>query len=267
MKHVIQYSGGAASYMAARFVLEEQNPEDVTLLFADTLIEDEDLYRFNRDVERLLNIKITTVTEGRTPWEVFFSERMMGNTRADPCSRILKRALLDAWIDENCWPEDTTIYLGFDANEERRLEGVRARVAPWQVRAPLIERGLFKETVLTLAGADGLKLPRLYDMGFAHNNCGGFCVKAGQGHFALLYEKMPELFMEHARKEQAFRRAFGKNVAILRDRRGGTTTPLPLLELARRISDEPDSIDRFDIGGCNCMEDPALSGKETPDAG
>lgn len=43
--------------------------------------------------------------------------------------------------------------------------------------------------------------PRLYSMNFAHNNCGGFCVKAGLGQFKLLYEKLPERYKYHENKE------------------------------------------------------------------
>jgi len=42
------------------------------------------------------------------------------------------------------------------------------------------------------------------------------------------------------------------DVAILRDRRGGTLAPLSLRSLRQRIErDEP--VDLFDIGGCGCF--------------
>ena len=49
----------------------------------------------------------------------------------------------------------------------------------------------------------GIETPRLYKLGFMHNNCGGFCFKAGMGHFKLLLEKMPERYKYHEEKEQA----------------------------------------------------------------
>src|SRR5947209_2385153 len=90
----VQVSGGAASYVAAKLSLEELGRDGTVLLFADTKIEDGDLYRFLGDIERRLNHPIIRLSEGRDPWQVFFDERMMGNSQADPCSRVLKRQLL-----------------------------------------------------------------------------------------------------------------------------------------------------------------------------
>ena len=54
MKHIISYSGGLGSAITADFVCKQYGKENVILLFADTLIEDKDLYRFNEDIIKLL---------------------------------------------------------------------------------------------------------------------------------------------------------------------------------------------------------------------
>jgi 3'-phosphoadenosine 5'-phosphosulfate sulfotransferase (PAPS reductase)/FAD synthetase len=56
MKHIIFYSGGIGSYFAAKRVLEKHRPEDVILLFTDTLIEDKDLYRFLDETSKKLGV-------------------------------------------------------------------------------------------------------------------------------------------------------------------------------------------------------------------
>ncbi|MEK5358187.1 hypothetical protein [Paenibacillus sp. FSL L8-0709] len=43
--------------------------------------------------------------------------------------------------------------------------------------------------------------PRLYDLGFTHNNCAGRCVKAGQKHFRTLRETRPEVFYKLLEQE------------------------------------------------------------------
>ncbi len=50
--HVIMMSGGAGPFAAAKRVLAGK-PNHVTLLFCDTLIEDEDLYRFLDELRKL----------------------------------------------------------------------------------------------------------------------------------------------------------------------------------------------------------------------
>lgn len=255
----VRMSGGAASYVAAKLTLEEFGHEGTALVFADTKEEDEDLYRFLSDAEQRLNHPVIRIAEGRDVWQVFFDERMMGNSRIDPCSKILKRQLLDRWNRENCGA-DSTVIIGYDANEEHRLETFRARMLPLKARAPLIERGIWKEQAYAMVKADGLQLSRSYALGFPHDNCGGFCVKAGQATFALLLETRPDRYRRHEAKEEEFRQFIGKDVSIMRDRRGGVSRPLTMRAFRERHEREPGLIDRFDLGGCSCMEDPTGSG-------
>jgi hypothetical protein len=114
---------------------------------------------------------------------------------------------------------------------------------------------LDKAQMIAWAETEGLRPPRLYALGFAHNNCGGGCVRAGHGQFKHLLEVMPERFAEWERREQEVSEFLGKPVAILRDRRGGVVTPLPLVELRRRGESQPSLIDADDIGGCGCFVD------------
>ena len=71
MKYVVMYSGGVGSWAAAKRL----PPEDMTLLFADTKIEDEDLYRFLDESAKNVGAPLVKVQDGRTPWEVFKDKR------------------------------------------------------------------------------------------------------------------------------------------------------------------------------------------------
>ena len=109
---------------------------------------------------------------------------------------------------------------------------------------------LSKDMMIDDAKRRGLAPPRLYALGFAHNNCGGGCVRSGQGQFMLLHQVMPERFSVWERKEQEIRDHLAKDVAILRDRTGGNVRPMTLTELRQR---QPDCVDMLDIGGCGCF--------------
>lgn len=249
------FSGGIASAATALRVAEKHGTDDLVLLFADTMIEDADLYRFVDEAAAAIGGKFVRIADGRTPWQVFHDVRFLGNTRADPCSRILKRELMRRWLDDNCSPHETRIYLGMDWTEQHRFDRALLHWAPWRVEAPMTERPLlYRNDMIALFRDRGIQPPRLYDLGFSHNNCGGGCVKAGQGQFIKLLTALPEVFSEWERQEQVLRDELG-DVAILRDRRGGETKPLPLSTLRKRYrSGQPCDLD--DIGGCNCMEDP-----------
>lgn len=256
MKHVVMFSGGVGSWAAAKRVAEKHGTDDLTLLFTDTLIEDEDLYRFIEEAAANVGGTLVKIAEGRDPWTVFFDVRFLGNSRIDPCSKILKRDFADKWLDANCNPEDTMLYVGIDWSEEHRYVGVQRRYAEkgYLCDAPMCDPPyLTKTQMLDWLRREGIRVPRLYEMGFAHNNCGGFCIKAGQGHFANLLKQMPVRYREHEEAEQAFRDFIGKDVAILTDRRGGGKKPLTLRQLRERLERDQCDVDKFDIGGCGCF--------------
>lgn len=259
-KHVVMFSGGIGSWAAARRVAACHGTADLTLLFADTLIEDEDLYRFLDDAARDIGVPVTRIADGRTPWQVFRDVRFIGNTRVDPCSQILKREVCDRWLKDNCDPASTIVYVGIDWTEAHRFDdgqgrGAKNRMASlgWRAEAPLCHAPhRMKDALLQDLRVAGIEPPRLYAMGFPHNNCGGFCVKAGQAHFANLLKHIPDRFAEHAAEEALTMSAIGTDKTILRDRRGGTTKPMTLREFRLRVEGGKD-FDRDEWGGCGCF--------------
>lgn len=261
MKHVVSFSGGVCSFWAAARVVERHGRDAVTLLFADTRMEDEDLYRFIDEASKYLGVALTTIADGRTPWEVFRDERMMGNSRVDLCSRILKRERLDRWHRQNCLEMDTTLYVGIDWTEEHRLHRLRARKPQWKIEAPMCDAPFWDKChMMEELTKIGIAPPRLYGMGFPHNNCGGFCIKAGQAHFAHLLRVMPERFAFHEKQEQAMRDTLG-DVSVMKDRRGGKATPLTMRQLRERV-EAGEAFDRHEWGGCGCAIDDDANDQE-----
>lgn len=254
-RRVVMFSGGAGSWATARRVADRHGTDGMVLLFADTLTEDEDLYRFVGEAAADVGVPLTRIAEGRTVWEVFRDERMMGSTRADPCSRVLKREPLRRWLEASCDPTSTTVYLGIDWTEEHRLTRALRHWEPWRVEAPLCEPPyLWRQDHVDALRARGIEPPRLYSWGMPHNNCGGFCVKAGISQFVRLLEVAPERYAWHERQEAGFREMVGKDVSILRDRSGGTTTPLTMAALRER-HEAGETLPMFEWGACACLEE------------
>ena len=254
-RHVVMFSGGIGSWAAAKRVAERHGTADLTLLFTDTLIEDEDLYRFLIEAADNVGGELVSIAEGRTPWEVFRDNRMIGNTRADMCSRVLKREMSDKWLKQNRDPSDTIVYVGIDWSEEHRYSRLRDRRAEkgWHYEAPMCEPPyITKADMLRAIKDQGIEPPRLYAMGFAHNNCGGFCIKAGHGHFANLLRTMPERYAQHEAAEIALQEIVGRQHTIMRDREGGETATISMREFRQRI-ESGHQPDLFDLGGCGCF--------------
>jgi len=252
-KHIVLYSGGKASFLAAHRVIARYGSDSVTLLFTDTLVEDADLYRFLDESSAALGVPVTRLADGRTIWEVFRDSKFLGNNRVPLCSRILKQEVAQKWVEANCDPADTTLHFGIDWTEAHRMISVRRVWKDWKCESPLLwEPWAEKRDADVILASMGVVQPRLYALGASHNNCGGLCVRAGQGAFAWGLKAIPEVYAEWERNEERLRDQLG-DVAILRDRRGGTVKPLSLVALRERIASTPEQIDMFDIGGCGCF--------------
>ncbi|WP_456272644.1 hypothetical protein [Bacillus sp. AK031] len=257
MKHIVFYSGGIGSWMTANRVIEQHGQENVVLLFTDTLIEDEDLYRFLDETEKDFGIEITRISDGRTPWQVFKDTRFLGNSKLAKCSHLLKQDTAKEWIESNFKPDECILYLGIDFTEMHRTKSPVRNWMPYVVKFPMTEKPfVYKADMLAELKKRGIKVPRLYKLGFSHNNCSGMCVRGGQGHFIHLLEHFPERFkwMEEYEKEmQVF---LNNEVTILKKTVGDVTYPLSLEELRRTYEEgKRDQLDLFDMGGCGCMID------------
>lgn len=253
MKHIIFYSGGLGSWATAKRVIHKFGYENVLLVFTDTLIEDEDLYRFLYESSKKLKCELVHLKDGRTPWEVYKDRKFLGNSRQANCSTELKQKVAKQYIRSNFKSDEVILYLGIDWSEEHRTKSVIENWKPYKVSFPMCKEPFIdKNEVIEMLKEDGIEVPRLYKLGFSHNNCGGFCCRAGIGHFANLYEKLPNRFFECEAKEQEIRDFLNKDVTMLKKTRNGVQFTYSLADLRKDIELKKD-IDRFDIGGCGCF--------------
>ena len=263
MKHLIQFSTGVASAEVAWRVTAEHGAENVVLLTADTRAEDEDNWRFGRAVADRLGCEWVILADGRTPMQVGRDRKCVPSNRMAVCSQILKRELLDAYRAEHFDPADTIVYLGYDWTEPHRVEAARQHWAPWTVECPLTEPPhMWKRQLLDLFRERGIEPPRLYAYGFEHANCGGACVRGGQAQWSLLLQVNRSRYLEWEAEEEASRALLGKDVSILRDRAGGTTTSLSLRSFRERLERQPSMFDDEDWGACGCFMDGSPAGQE-----
>lgn len=246
--HVVFFSGGVASYIAAKRL-----GGDVICLFTDTATEDPSLYEFLEEAASKLGHPLVWLKDGRDVWDVFEDARYIGNTRVDPCSRILKREPARKWILDNCKPETHDITFGISWDEDHRLNAIRKHWEGWDVLSPLCDPPLMdKKRMIEEAENDGLTIPTLYEKGFPHANCGGFCVKAGQAQFAHLLKEMPERYAYHEKRMNDLMAKQPGLKPFLRKRINGELTYMTMTEW-REYVEAGGKYDDRDFGGCNCF--------------
>lgn len=268
MNRVVMFSGGLGSWMTAKRVTEQYGTDDLYLVFADVggnhedphSGEDEDTYRFIREAAENVGGQLVWLNEGRTIWDVFKDDRFLGNSRLANCSKYLKQKPCREWLDANCDPADTVVYVGIDWSESHRLAAITKAYLPFRAEAPLCDPPyLDKQSVRDECVRQGIEVPRLYKAGFPHNNCGGGCVRAGQAQFELLLREHPERYAAWEAREQELREHLDKDVSILKSRAGGTAVPLTLRTFRERLATNQLAFDEFDFGGCGCFVDEVAS--------
>ena len=183
MEHVVGFSGGAASAVCAKIVLDTYG--SATLLFHDTKTEPPDNDVFRVAVAEFLGLPITEDSDGRDIWQVFSDEGYLGNGRNTMCSRVLKQERSLAYLKAH---QPATLYLGFSMEEWRRAQRTYARYHKHGIKVafPLIEHKLGKAEILhRVENCWGVQLPRRYDF-LDHANCIP-CVKGKKAYWGLMY--------------------------------------------------------------------------------
>lgn len=251
-KRIVMFSAGACSWAAAMRTIERHGKDDVELLFADTKIEDPDSYRFLDDAEKQLGVPLHRIADGRDIWEVFVDEKFIGNSRVDPCSKILKRKLMFDWCKSHA-PDAVWVY-GLDWSERTRIERHRARLLEQGIRSeyPMDDRPyITKDETLAWMESLGVKPPRLYGLGFNHNNCGGLCTKMGLGQARHLLFTLPDVYGYHERRESDAMAKIGPTAKpFLRYRSKGTTRGVTMREFREQLERQPMLFADYGVGGC-----------------
>ena len=242
--------------MAADRVLKRYGEENTTLWFADTSWEDEDLYRFLEDLESHWGLTIVRYTDGRTPLEVAEKQNIIPNQKIAPCSQVLKTRPFKAYIKD--LPKPLTVHLGLDFTEMHRAERPKLeyeKLPGVTVDLPLLWEPVAKPPHRKVTESWGIETPRLYKLGFPHNNCGGRCVRQGIKEWLRLKHTFPDRFTEVADWEQEQRAKGGARAdyAIARDQSRGRATALPLYDIPAVKGEQlPLGTSNEDVFSCFC---------------
>ena len=201
------------SAVVAKWVKDNIDGE-IIYYFNDVKWEHPDLYRFNNDIAKCFNIKITEDNDGRNPEQVFKDVRMLGSNRTPLCSKVLKAHMLQKFVKAG-----DTLYFGIDQNEKHRAKRIKDIYDLFDCKCifPLIDNDISKKECFETIESLGIEKPQMYKDGFEHNNCHGGCVRAGKKQWKLLYRIYPSVYKERERAESDFQKFIGNDYTILKD--------------------------------------------------
>ena len=217
---IVALSGGKASAWCADWALKNYPREDVVLYFNDTKWEHPDLYRFMAELGTHFKHQIIVDSDGRNPEELFMDNRALASNQMPFCSRILKAERLQKYYEDG----DVLVF-GIGEDEEhraKRIVGVYQLVAAKtgkfpKLIFPLISEKVTKKDIDKFLADAGIAEPIVYKLGFKHNNCAGGCVRAGAAHWALLLNKLPDIYRERERVENRIREHLKKDISYMKD--------------------------------------------------
>lgn len=200
----VWFSCGAASAVAAKMTIDKYG-KDCRVFVVNNPIkeEDGDNVRFKKDVGQWIGQPIIEAVNPEFPnasiCEVFDRKKYMSGVGGAPCTLMLKK--MARYHFERTHEIDYHV-LGFTRDEvdrhKRFTKYERSNVIP-----VLIDAGISKGDCFAILHDAGIKLPRVYSMGYPNANCIG-CVKSSSPTYWNLVRQMhPEVFA--ARAEQSRR--------------------------------------------------------------
>lgn len=210
-RRVVWFSCGAASAVAAKLAIEKYR--GCKVVYCDTsATEHPDNNRFFNDVQRWIKRKIIRLRSKRYPTinDVFRIRKYMSGPSGAVCTTELKKLVREDWqrID------DIHIF-GYTSDEIHRAEQFEARNPNLAIEWILIDNDVSKEDCLTRLRKARIVQPKMYDLGFEHNNCLGCVKSASPGYWNRTRRLFPQVFQ--LRCDQS--RVIGTRLVVLNGER------------------------------------------------
>lgn len=208
MRHLVWFSCGAASAVAAKLAVEKY--PDCEVLYCDTLAyEHPDNIRFLHDVEKWLGKEIKLIKSDKyyDIYDVFDKTGWLIGVGGARCTTELKKNVRKAYQREG----DLHIF-GLTADEEKRIDRFEDQNPALDVEWLLQQEGVTKNDCYRILQQAGIELPMMYKLGYNNNNCIG-CVKGQAGYWNKIRRDFPEAFDRMAKQERKMGVAINKTYA------------------------------------------------------
>jgi len=216
VKHIVSLSGGKDSTAMLLRMLEEGMHVDI-ILFCDTGLEFEGMYRHIDKLEKYIGIPITRLKSAQ-PFEYLFFEHMpkrknpeligrKGYSWSGPrnrwCTAMLKTRIIDRYLRELSKEYTLKQYIGIAADEPHRMR---------EYNYPLIDWGMTEADCLAYCKERGFDWDGLYDI-FHRVSC-WCCPLQSYDELRKLRRHFPELWERLRYMDKNTWRNFLKNYSV-----------------------------------------------------
>lgn len=207
MKKIIGwFSCGITSAVACKLAVEKYGKENVLLYYIVIDSAHWDNERFIRDCEKWIGTKVLKVQSKKytDQFDIIKKRRYINGPAGALCTAELKKNVRYA-VEKEVDFGNQIFGFEFVKKEINRAIRFSQQHPNTNPLYPLIDRKITKQQCAELLLRNGIKLPRMYELGFHNNNC-IMCVKGGKGyankvreHFPSYFDRMSELEQELGR--------------------------------------------------------------------
>lgn len=223
------WSGGVTSAVACKLAIEMYGADSCVLIMLDTGNEDDDTYRFKQDCERWYGkfIEVASIVGSTSPtigWltvkyesieDVWYDFLSLNVASGAICSSELKREVRKMIQKRMNYSYQV---FGFDVDEPKRAKNIKKNYPLSRSIFPLLLHAYTKKDCIRIIQSAGIKIPRMYELGFHNNNCFKTgCVQGGIGYWQKMREDFPEKFEKMAKVEHELTNLKGQPVTCLKD--------------------------------------------------
>ena len=199
----VWFSCGAASAVAAKKTIEIYGKTHKIIIINNPIKnEHEDNLRFLKDCEKWFGQSVVSAINDKFPScdirDVFEKRKYMSGIAGAPCTKELKKGARYQFELSN---DIDWHVLGFTVDEKKRsdrfIKYERSNLIPI-----LVDMNLSKGDCFDILINEGIKLPKIYKLGFANANCLG-CVKAtSPTYWNLVRTHFPDVFKDRAEQSR-----------------------------------------------------------------
>lgn len=193
-KIIAWFSAGITSAVACKLSVKKYGKENVKIIYIKIDSAHLDNDRFIKDCERWYGQKIHSIQSEKysDQFDVSLKTKYINGPSGAPCTLHLKKKVRYK-IEEQF--KDRSQIFGFEYEKKEINRAIRFSQQYPQAKPifPLIEENLTKEMCADILLKNGIRLPKMYELGFHNNNCIG-CVKGGKGYWNHIRVHFPEKF-------------------------------------------------------------------------
>tara|TARA_R110002096_G_scaffold232346_1_gene422209 strand:+ start:43 stop:810 length:768 start_codon:yes stop_codon:yes gene_type:complete len=198
--------GAASSY--ATYLAHKKYGSRLEAVYCRVREEHPDNMQLVKDYQVATGIPIKVIGDksmNYSIYNVFRKRKFIKGAQGAPCTMILKKDQRKKYQKKG----DVQVF-GYTVEEQNRVDRFIDSNNEVDTDFILVNNEITKKQCLDWFTSTGLKLPRMYELGYSNNNCIG-CVKGGMGYWNAIRKDFPKHFNKMAKLEREIGHSVNKD--------------------------------------------------------